>query len=289
MLKPAPRGANLAGIIPLSGWKSTFDFPWPDYLQPLREGFLAVERSVHECALAGCDSIWIVCNDDVAPLVKERVGDYVMSPRYFEEKDFVKRKDYHEKWIPVFYTPIDQKDRHRRDSLGWSILHGALTVFKISNNMSKWVCPTKYYISFPYGIYNPSCLSKNRASIRGPKSVFLCHEGKTIKDNKYLGFTLFPGQWLKLKRHIKESCTGGDRSIPPQERWSSRNFTLDKIFNNDIMLVDKKIQNTEYYEMKTWQSLQNYYSSDMKIPRPTKKFMKPYTFNRKEESEYKIP
>ena len=33
-----------------------------------------------------------MCNDDFAPLVKKRIGDYVMSPRFFEEKDFVKEK-----------------------------------------------------------------------------------------------------------------------------------------------------------------------------------------------------
>lgn len=288
MITPSPRGISLAGIIPLSGWKNSFDFPWPDYLQPLREGFLAIERSVHECALAGCDTIWVVCNDDVAPLIRKRVGDYVMSPRYFQEKDFVKRKDYHEKWIPVFYTPINQKDRNRRDSLGWSVLHGALTAFKISHNMSKWVCPTKYYISFPYGIYNPEIVTKNRALIRGRESIFLAHKDETVKDKKYLGFTLFPSQWVELKRHIKNSCTGGSRILPPQERWSSRNFTLDKIFNNDIMNIDKKLEIIEYYDMDTWQNLKNYYSSKIKIPRPTRKFMKPYTFDSKGQDEYEI-
>ena len=70
-MKKAPKGRNVVGIVPLSGWHNSFDFPWPDYLQPLREGFLAVERSVYECAYAGCDSIWVVCNDDVAPIIKK--------------------------------------------------------------------------------------------------------------------------------------------------------------------------------------------------------------------------
>ena len=146
-MKKAPKGRNVAGVIPLSGWNNSFDFPWPDYLQPLREGFLAIERSVYECAYAGCDSIWVVCGEDVAPIIKKRLGDYVMSPRYFEEKNFVRNKDYHEKWIPIFYTPLSQKDRDRRDSLGWSALHGALMAFQISDKMSQWVRPTKYFVS----------------------------------------------------------------------------------------------------------------------------------------------
>ena len=277
-MEPAPHGRNLAGIIPLSGWKNVFDLPWPDYLQPLREGFLAIERSVYECAYAGCDSIWVVCDDDVAPIVKKRIGDYVMSPRYFEEKDFVKRKDYHEKWIPIYYTPILQKDADRRDSLGWSVLHGSLTAFIVSDKMSKWVRPTKYYASFPYGIYDPSIVREHRSAIRGPESFFLSYEGGTVRDNLYLGFTFFPSDWVKFKWNIKNQCTGGDPSIPAPERWSSRNFTLDKIFKIDIIPVDKKVEIEQYYSLETWESLRKYYSSEMKIPRPTKQFMRPYFF-----------
>ena len=263
-MQSAPQGRNLAGIVPLSGWKSSFDFPWPDYLHPLREGFLAVERSIYECALAGCDSIWVVCNDDLAPLVKKRIGDYVMSPRFFEEKDYVKRKDYHEKWIPIYYTPIAQKDRDRRDSLGWSILHGALTAFIISDKMSKWVRPTKYYVSFPYGIYKIKEIRKHRDLIRGPESFYICHDGKTVRQNKYLGFTFFPEDWAKIKWNIKNHCTGGDKTIPPSERWSSRNFTLDKIFNNDIMKKNSVFLNTpNYQEVVTWQGYESIFSGGL--------------------------
>ncbi len=284
----ALQGRNVAGVIPLAGWSNTFDLPWPDYLQPLREGFLAVERSVYECAYAGCDSIWIVCNDDVAPLVKQRIGDYVMSPRYFEEKDFVKRRDYHEKWIPVYYTPISQKDRDRRDSLGWSILHGALTSFMISDKMSRWVTPTKYFVSFPYGVYHPGFIRDHRDAIRGPNSFFLSHGGQTVRDNKYLAFTFFPEDWPKFKWNIKNQCTGGDKSIPFQERWSSRHFSLDKIFSLSVISMDKVEEVEEYYDLESWQSLQEYYASELKIPRPTKGFMKPYILKSETENDNEI-
>lgn len=277
---PAPRGRNLAGIIPLAGWNDSFGFPWPDYLQPLREGLLAVDRSVYECAYAGCDSIWIVCPDDFAPLVKSRIGDYVMNPRYFEEKDFVKRKDYHEKWIPIYYTPILQKDKDRRDSLGWSILHGALTAFKVSDKMSRWVCPTKYFVSFPYGIYNPSFIKNYRDDIRGPASFYVSYKGETVRDNRYLSFTFKPEDWPKFKWHAKSQCTAGDKSLPLEERWSSRNFTLDKMYNIELILIDKKVETPEYYDLESWESLQSFYSSGIKIPRPSKAFMKPYIFRK---------
>ena len=284
-MNKAPKGRNLAGIIPLSGKQDTFDFPWPDYLQPLREGFLAVERSVYECAYAGCDSIWIVCNDDVSGLVRERIGDYVMSPKFFDQKDFVKNKDYHEHWVPVFYTPVLQKDRDRRDSLGWSVLHGSLSAFLVSDRLSSWANPTKYFASFPQGIYDPTVVKSHRDAIRGPNSFSLSYKGQTVSEGLYLSFTFFPEQWAKFKHHIKNQCTGGSRSIPFEKRWSSRHFTLDKIFDNDILSTDKKVEISEYYDLDSWESLRSYYISDMKIPRPTRKFMKPYIFKGGLENE----
>ena len=273
-----PKGRNVAGIIPLAGSRRVFDFPWPDYLQPLREGFLAVERSVYECAYAGCDSIWIVCNDDVAPLLKKRLGDYVMNPRYFQEKDFVKRRDYHEKWTPIFYTPVSQKDRDRRDSLAWSIIHGSLTSFVISNKMSQWCRPTKYFVSFPQGIYHPALVIKYKDAIRGPKSFFLSTGGETVRNKRYVGFTFFPDDWPKFKHNAKSLCTGGDKQLPIQERWSSKDISLDKMFDLDIIIMDKVVEVEEYYDLDSWENLRDYYKSDMKIPRPSKQFMKPYFF-----------
>ena len=277
-MTPAPKGRNLAAIIPLAGYQDVLDFPWPDYLHPLREGMLAVDRSVYECAYAGCDSIWIVCNDDTSPLVKHRIGDYVMSPRYFEEKDFVKRKDYHEKWIPVYYVPISQKDRNRRDSLGWSILQGALSSFLISNKMSKWVRPTKYYVSFPYGVYDTSAIRDYRSIIRGPDSFYISHKDQTVRDDMFLGFTFAPEDWKKFKWNIKNSCTGGDRTIPAHERWSSQHFSLSKIFNLPDIKIESRLEIENYYSLQTWDSIQEYYKSGIKIPRPSKQFMKPYKF-----------
>lgn len=275
-MKSAPKGRNLAGIIPLSGHVPTYDLPWPDYMQPLRDGFLAVERSVLECAYAGCDSIWIVCCDDFAPLVKTRLGDYVMSPRYFQEKDFVKRKDYHEKWIPIFYTPIRQKEKDKRDSLGWSILHGSLTSFLVSDKMSKWALPTKYFVSFPYAAIQPLISRDHRDVIRGPSTVYFSYKDKTVRDNLYLPFTFNPEHWPLFKWNIKNNCTGGSRSLPIKKRWSSKHFGLDKIFNLDIIEIEKTIEVEEYYNLDSWDGLMSFYASDLNISRPSKQFMRPY-------------
>ena len=285
MINSAPQGRNLVGIIPLAGYKSHFDFPWPDYMQPLREGFLAFERSVYECAYAGCDSIWIVCNDDTAPLVKHRIGDYIMSPRYFEEKDFVKRKDYHEKWIPIYYTPLGQKDRSKRDSISWSILHGALTAFTVSNNMSRWIRPTKYFVSFPYGIYNASIVRGERDAIRGPSSFYLSHAGKTVKEGKFLAFTFFPKDWLEFKKNMKEQLYKRKINFSQSEHAQTESEILSSAFGMEKLKIDQTQEIEEYYELSSWESLKSYYGSDIKIPRPSKKFIKPYFLKEKDEHE----
>jgi hypothetical protein len=208
-----------------------------------------------------------------------------MSPRYFEEKEFVKNRGYHEKWVPIFYTPLSQKDRDRRDSLGWSALHGALMAFQISDKMSQWVLPTKYFVSFPYGLYDATMIREHRDSIRGPASFFLSYNDKTVRDGLYLSFTFFPEDWPKFKHHVKNQCTGGSRDTPIQQRWSSRHFSLDKIFNIDVISIDKKVEIPEYYDLDTWDSLQDYYRSEMKMPRPSRQFMKPYHHRRMIEDE----
>ena len=145
--------------------------------------------------------------------------------------------------------------------------------------------PTKYFVSFPYGLYHADIVRDHRDAIRGPNSFFFSHQGKTARDGLYLGFTFFPSDWPKFKHHVKGQCTGGSRDIPLQERWSSRHFTLDKIFNVDVISIDNKVEIPEYYSLETWEELQNYYASDMKIPRPTKRFMKPYHHRRMIEDE----
>lgn len=65
---------HLAGIIPVAGHKKDFGFEWDNVLMPIAENYTAIERSVMECAYAGCETIWIVCNNDIQPLLRHRIG-----------------------------------------------------------------------------------------------------------------------------------------------------------------------------------------------------------------------
>jgi hypothetical protein len=156
---------HLAGIIPTAGQPLDFNFPWHDSMQPIAPDYLAVERAVVECAYAGCETIWIVCHNEMQPLIKHRIGDYIQDPtRYYNKYENIP-SDL-EKPIPIYYVPIHPKDRDKRDCLGWGVLHGALSAYWLSKKISKWVIPDKYYVAFPYGVYQPWVVKENRKPLK---------------------------------------------------------------------------------------------------------------------------
>ena len=99
---------HLVGVIPVAGFEGDFGFPWHDCLQPIAQNYLAIERSVVECAFAGADTIWIVCNDDMQPLIRHRIGEYVQDPVWLY-RSYEKHPSENQKPIPIFYVPIHPK------------------------------------------------------------------------------------------------------------------------------------------------------------------------------------
>jgi len=279
MLEPGSgniQAFHLAGIVPIAGPALDFGFPWHDSMQPIAKDYLAVERAVAECAYAGCETIWVVCNDDMQPLIKHRMGDYIEDPYYLDKANFVKFPSEHRRQIPIFYTPIHPKDRDRRDSLGWSALHGALTAFIMGDKISKWLIPSRYYISFPYGVYQPWTVKKHRKAISSRTGFFLAHEGKTVKDGEYLGFTMDAEEYKSYIRNVKDNCTGADKALPPNKRWSSRHFKLDKIFGSDMIDSVNIVEAPWYHRVDSWDGWHRYLSSDesKEMKRPSKTMFK---------------
>ena len=100
---------NLVGIIPVAGQDSrNFDQPWPDTLMPIAPDYSLIEAAVVECAWAGCKSIWIVVNDNFAPIIRKKIGDFAGDPvwahRVFDPTPALSRKR-----IPIFYVPVPMK------------------------------------------------------------------------------------------------------------------------------------------------------------------------------------
>ena len=274
---------HLAGIIPVAGQPLDFNFPWQDCLIPVAQNFLAIESAALECATAGCETIWIVLHKDSQPLIRHRLGDWIEDPAYMGRKN--RFPSEHRKQIPIFYVPIHPKDRDKRDCFGWSALYGALSAYHISKKISKWVIPDRFYISFPYGIFDLKTVRKARKQISNKNNFYLLHEGKTIKDGYHMSFT-FSGQDFKrfrddLKREATTSLIKGTmKKLPLSERYSARYFSLDKIFKSAIIEdTDCVLELDWYYDIGDWDSYCEYLSSEHRktIKRPS--FMKYHEWN----------
>ena len=252
---------HLAGIVPVAGQPLDFNLPWHDCLMPIAHNYLAVEHAIQECAMAGCETIWIVCHNDMQPLIRHRVGEWVLDPGAPTTGLFA--SDY-ERRIPVFYVPIHPKDRYKRDCLGWSVLYGALTAYHMSKALSKWVIPDKFYAAFPYGIYPLDIVKANRSKFSTGKTHCLTYNGKSIKTGHHLGFTFGAEDFKECRRIIRKESTYAwneeGKKIPLKERYSARHFSLDKVFKGAI--IDREIEIDWHYEIDSWENYTTYLSSE---------------------------
>ena len=257
---------HLAGIVPVAGQKLDFNMPWHDCLMPIARDFLAVERAVLECAYAGCETIWIVCNDDMQPLIRHRIGEYLNDP-VWTHRHFERDKKGHQKRIPVQYVPIHPKDRNKRDCLSWSVLYGAHISNKVSGALSAWLKPDRFYVAFPFGVYDYWLPREFRKQISSNKSFFFEHQGKTVVDGEYLGFTFDMETCLILMSEVRKKSTGifvdeeRRQKLPLDERFSYRNFTLKQVF--DSLPSDNSNVHSleEYYNIDNWDNYCDYISS----------------------------
>ena len=283
---------HLAGIIPVAGQKLDFDFPWHDCLQPIAQNYLAVERAVVECAYAGCETIWVVCHNDMQPLIRHRLGEYVQDPVYLYRTFGANTADQGRVPIPIYYVPIHPTDRDKRDCLGWSVLYGAMASYYTTKQVSKWVTPNKYYVAFPYGVYEPEVLRQHRGIISSSEPFFLSYGGKTVKDGHYLGFTFNSEDFVRFRKELRHSATGAkvpgqttggqmpNETLPLEKRWSARFFKLDKVFASAIIEGAEVVEIPWYYNIDNWEGLKHFLSSGKQTSRPSKEMLSYHELNR---------
>ena len=270
---------HLAGIIPIANFNDTFGVAYPWCLLPVDEGFSMIQKSIFECAIAGCQTIWIVANDDMAPIIRKTIGEWTYDPVYYYRKEkFYKDK---RREIPIYYVPIHPKDRERRDSYGWSALFGIHSAWYVSSRLSKWITPEKYYISFPHSAFNIYSLREHRQIIsHHENNFFLSHNGETVKNNKHMSFTMFGEDFKNCRRYVNKETThtyhnlkDGEKypskKLPIEERWSARRFEIQKVFSQ----VDSENSNTIeldwHWDIGNWDGYRQYLSSENFIQKPS--------------------
>ena len=290
---------HLAGIIPVDGQPLDFNFPWHDSMIPISADFLAIERAILECATVGCETIWLVCPSDMQPLLRHRIGDAVQDPVWINRK-FDVFPSMSRKEIPIYYVESHPKHQGKRESLSWSILYGAKVAKKITQSMSNWLTPDKYYVCFPYSVYPSQYLKRYREDIRREGNFFLLTDmGESVLDNKFIGFAFEANELGNLTSYFWRKQTGKfdpsqpvderkdgkfiTKLLPKDERYSGRFFTLQDIFTQlDLKKDTYKLEIDWYYDISNWENLCIYLGSEeqKKMSKPKLKFFTKRKWNK---------
>jgi hypothetical protein len=270
----------VAGIIPVHGSETHFGFDFHDSLVPLAPGLTAVERCILEMAVAGVSSIWIVCNADIEPLIKSRIGESISIGGTnlskfidLEDKEHTKVNacTLFGKSVPIFYVPVRYKDFGEFDGLAWDIIQGALTSYWVLRKLSRWITAEKFYVSFPMGIYDPRplCSELRQKLHEAPGNLFLTIGGKSVRDNLLLGFAF--DQWdleilftnfKKLVRNTRTSADPIEKRILWKDEKYKKQFSMKNMLSGIIdMKQTKKIEIGWHHEIDTWEKYLAYMGS----------------------------
>lgn len=267
---------HLAGIIPVAGQPLDFKMPWHDCLMPIAPDYLAVERAIYECAMAGCETIWVVCHRETTPLIRHRLGDYIYDPinNFSILKKYKARPEQHLKRVPIYYLPIHPKDRGVRDGLTWSIIYGYKKSYHISRMFSRWATPSKYYVSFPYGVYSPIFVKDLRDIISSRTSIFFrTPEGKTAKENGHIAFTFDNWEYSKYRKSFLEAETRmwktavwqdgkivGER-LPPEERYNGDRIPVSTFLETAEVTDQNSFEIPWHHDISSWDNYCKFLSS----------------------------
>jgi hypothetical protein len=234
---------HIAGIIPVSGINSEILSPVGPALLPISLNYLAIERAVVECAYAGCDTIWVVCDDDTKPLIRHALGDHVYDPVYANRTRAMFPNELR-RLIKIYYVPVGSRF-YKQKNVWLSILAGCLTSNKISAGISKWLKPTKYYVSFPLGVYDPEQIKAHRPLISSGQNFCFSCDGKSAVGNHYLGVSFTPD--------VLDSIL---------KKYSHDRFNDQKIKIFEAVDDFKNIDIENYHSIETW----NDYLRALKTP-----------------------
>ena len=246
-----PTNFYMVGVVPVAGKPLDFQFHWHDCMMPVARDLLAVELAVMECIEAACKGVWIVCHEDMQPLIKHRLGISMKNLSVWRRiryagKAFGLFKRNSED-VPIYYIPIHPRDLKKRDSLGWSVLYGVKIIWDVALTISKYSVPPRYYVSFPYGITDLEFIKKAKKKFRIHENVLFSYDGKTVLDGEYLSFTISTRQIKELIGYAKKE----KRRLPLDETFS--------LIDSDKKLV---VDVPWFYSIGSWEEYKKYIGSE---------------------------
>ena len=242
---------HIAGIIPVSKVQTDIDLVLHPSMLPIANNYYAIQRSIAECSYLGCKTIWIVCDDSIAPLLKKVCGDFVLSLTQHERAKFANFTNEMKRHVPIFYVPISYKHMNKK-GLGVSVMEGVYASYTVSDKLSKWVTPHRYYVSMPYGVYNPRNVEL-RSLVKSNDSVFLTHNGESARTGAHLGFSFNVQQFKHCSYLFKRMNV-------------KSHYSVDKVFGDDIMINNSETYEIDYYhDISTWQGYQSMMSDPIAV------------------------
>lgn len=242
---------HIAGIIPVSKVDSDVDMFFHPSLLPIANNFYAIQRSIVECSYVGCKTIWIVCDESTAPLLKSICGEFVLNLAQHERSKYTNFPSENRTSIPIFYVPLSYKNMNK-EGIGVSVMEGVNASFTVSDKMSKWLTPYRYYVSFPYGVYNPR-INEARSLIKGNESFFYTYEGHSALTGESTGFSFSVRQF--------KHCSYLFKKINVKEQ-----YTLDTVFGNDIMYENScSIELEKYHNISRWDGYRSMMQDPLKV------------------------
>jgi hypothetical protein len=261
---------TMPAIIPVAGMCTDFGMEWDSSLVPVAPNYTALEATVYECLHAGCTSIWIVANDDVAPLLRHRLGEYATDIDSIQRGHFATFGNTKHIEVPIYYVPIHPKHRDKVDNYAWSVIYGANVAYWIHTKFSRWVQPDRYYVSFPMGMMDPKEVLKYRSILRKTTPFYFSHNGKTVKEGIPLSFVIDPEEWRRAKRTITTNASyyklppPGEmpsEPLPKEERYVSLSYGLADVFGD--ALEGTRQEMNSFYDLTTWSGYGKFISSEL--------------------------
>lgn len=237
---------HTAAIIPLYTSKRIYKTPLEDCEIKINYTMTAVEKAIVDASYMGVKTIWLICRPEMQRSLRKRIGDFIIDP-FYSEKSLI---DSYRR-IPIFFLPIPDRYRDRRDSVPFQVLWGSSYVFRLMNGISSWLMPHKYIFVSPFAMINHEEYKDYRTIIRNSENFNFINNGKSIDDDELLPFSFTYKEWLVARQRMKEYLTDVKGSLTNKDSIRSvLNLTMGHIFGN---LPDRKYYEIkEYYRIDSW-------------------------------------
>lgn len=257
---------NLAGIIPVSNFRSDMDLPYHTCLLPVATGLTAIENAVYTCLLSACKTVWIVCEDDTMPIIKDIIGEYVR---------------YGDRVVPIFYAPCNPKDIGRRNSYAYSIIQGAKSATMATSAYSAWLNPNKFFVVFPMGVTSHEAVRSHAMSKKFKSAfesnLFFDQNGDSAMNNKMFPFAVTIDIVKECSFYVARTSTGRELTLKEgvsddgltdleamkrnyvegRRIYDAKYFTISEVFA-PVATHPSKTQDAEMFDISSWQGYKDY-------------------------------